>query len=245
MSLRRMRSHWGSSPIVSCDLNGKNYRTLFISKNGFAWTPVVTRDKKWIIFGAGARFAGAEQKVDIWKVKYDGTAAVNLTANIAGNNAFPDVSYDGNRIVFRSIREGIGAGKGEIYLMDSDGKNVIQMTHTPETETMPAISPDGKWIAYVRQNLVTNGMNIYVQEINNLNDKGVPLAIIDDLDMHPRFSPDGKWIVFVSARAFMYDEFPLCGLNSQPYGEVFIKKIGSNKPPIQLTHDKWEDGMLF
>ncbi|WP_165957992.1 PD40 domain-containing protein [Segetibacter sp. 3557_3] len=89
-------------------------------------------------------------------------------------------------------------------------------------------------------------MNIYVQEVNNPNDKGVPLdAVTDKLDLHPRFSPDGKWVVFVSSRAFMYDEFPLCGFNPQPYGEVFIKKIGSDKPPIQLTHDKWEDGMPF
>jgi Tol biopolymer transport system component len=65
------------------------------------------------------------------------------------------------------------------------------------------------------------------------------------LDMHPRFSPDGIWIVFVSDRAFMYDEFPLCGFNPQPYGEVFIKKIGSKQPAIPLTHDKWEDGMPF
>ncbi len=236
----------GSSPIVSCDLNGKNYRTLFNSKNGFAWTPVVTRDKKWIIFGSGARFAGAEQKVDIWKVKYDGTAPVNLTGSIPGNNAFPDVSYDGKWIVFRGVRNENGKENKEIFLMDSDGKNSRQMTNTPETETMPAISPDGKWIAYVRQNPVTRYMNIYVQEINNPNDKGVALdAVMDKYDMHPRFSPDGKWIVFVSNRAFMYDEFPLCGFNPQPYGEVFVKKIGSEKPPIQLTHDKWEDGMPF
>jgi Tol biopolymer transport system component len=142
----------GSPPIVTCDLNGKNYRTLFNSKNGFAWTPVVTRDKKWIIFSSGARFAGAKQRVDIWKVKYDGTSPVNLTGNMAGNNAFPDVSYDGKWIVFRSISKGSSAGKGDIFLMDSDGKNIRQMTHTPETETMPTISPNGKWIAYVRQN---------------------------------------------------------------------------------------------
>jgi Tol biopolymer transport system component len=238
----------GSPPIVTCDLNGKNYRTLFNSKNGFAWTPVVTRDKKWIIFSSGARFAGAEQRVDIWKVKYDGTSPVNLTGNIAGNNAFPDVSYDGKWIVFRSISKGSSGGKGEIFLMDSEGKNIRQMTHTPETETMPTISPDGKWIAYVRQNLKAKiyDMNIYVQEVNNPNDKGVPLdAGASLLDVHPRFSPDGKWIVFVSDRAFIYDEFPLCGFNPQPYGEVFIKKIGSKEPPIQLTHDKWEDGMPF
>ena len=235
----------GSSPIVSCDLNGKNYRNLYTSKNGFAWTPVVTRDKKWIIFGSGARFASSEQKVDIWRVNYEGTAPVNLTASMPGNNAFPDVSYDGKWIVFRGVRKVNGTDNKEIYLMDSEGKNVRQMTHTPETETMPAISPDGKRIAYVRQHPVTQAMNIYVQEIDNPTDTGVPLdAVMDKFDMHPRFSPDGKWIVFVSNRAF-YDEWPLCGFNPQPYGEVFIKKIGSDKPPVQLTHDKWEDGMPF
>jgi Tol biopolymer transport system component len=234
----------GSPPIVSCDIEGKNYRPLFQSKNGFAWTPVVTRDKKWIVYSSGARFAGAEQQVDIWKVNYEGTAPVNLTANLPGNNAFPDVSYDGKWIVFRGVRKVNGKENKEIYLMDSEGKNVRQMTHTPETETMPAISPDGRWIAYVRQNPVTHYMNIYVQEIDNPSDKGVPLdAVMDQFDMHPRFSPDGKWIVFVSTRAFMYDEWPLCGFNPQPYGEVFIKKIGSSNPPLQLTHDKWEDGM--
>ncbi|WP_165957991.1 PD40 domain-containing protein [Segetibacter sp. 3557_3] len=132
----------GSSPIVTCDLNGNSYRTLFTSKNGFAWTPVVTRDKKWIIFGSGARFAGSGEKVDIWKVKYDGTAPVNLTASMPGNNAFPDVSYDGNWIVFRGVKNENGKENKDIFLMDCEGKNLRQKTHTPETETMPAISPD-------------------------------------------------------------------------------------------------------
>ncbi|GEO12108.1 PD40 domain-containing protein [Segetibacter aerophilus] len=62
-----------------------------------------------------ARFDGAGQKVDIWKVKYAGIAPVNLTGTKPGNNAFPDVSDDGKWIVFCGVRNENGKENKEIF----------------------------------------------------------------------------------------------------------------------------------
>lgn len=234
---------WGFSPVISSDLMGNNYRTVFKPDKCFAWTPIVSPDKQWLIYACGARFAESNQKVDIWRVKLDGSEALNLTENLQGNSAFPDLSSDGKRIVFRGGHD----GNKEIYLMDFDGKNLRRMTNTPQTETMPVISPDGKHIAYARENPETHNMNIYLQTVDNPNDTGKPLEPerlnLFSADVHPRFSPDGKWIVFVSSRALTKDEWTSSGFHPQPDGEIFAKRIGSDEPAVQLTDDKWEDGI--
>lgn len=233
---------WGFSPIVSSDVMGNNYRTVFKPDKCFAWTPIVSRDKQWLVYACGARFAEADKKVDIWRVKLDGSEAINLTENLQGNSAFPDLSQDGKRIVFRGGHD----GNKEIYLMNFDGKNLRRMTNTPQTETMPVISPDGKSIAYVRLNPATHNMNIYLQTVDDPNDAGKPLEPerlnLFSEEVHPRFSPDGKWIVFVTSRTLTKDEWT-SGFHPQPFGEIFAKQIDSDEPAVQLTDDKWEDGI--
>src|ERR1039458_619142 len=69
---------------------------------------------------------------------------VRLTSNIAEDSQ-PDVAPDGKSIVFVSNRDG---GKGEIYVMDADGRNPRNLTNHPANDDSPAWSPDGKRIAF-------------------------------------------------------------------------------------------------
>ena len=243
----------GPSAIVSARLDGSEMRTVYPPPDsGFIWTPVVTRDGAWIFFSKGPRFAAVDDDVDIWKVRSDGTGALNLTADSDANDAFPDVSADGKWIVFRSGRDGEkGSGRDgnkEIYLMNKDGGQVLRISHTEGIDTMPAISPDGKRVVYTTDR-TGKGMKLWIQSLDDPNDEGLLLepgrAHLSGLDMHPRFSPDGKWIVFTSDRAGLMDEWAMSGLFPQPYGELFAVPVDGNSPAIRLTHDKWEDALPF
>ena len=243
----------GPSAIVSANLDGTAINTTYPPHdNGFMWAPVVTHDGAWIFFAKGARFGAVDEKVDIWKVRSDGTGAVNLTADSDANNAFPDVSADGQWVVFRSGRDGKkGSGrKGnkEIYLMDKDGGQFRRITNNEGNDTMPAISPDGKWVVYATDRM-GKGMKLWIQSLTDPNDKGHLLepgrAKLTGLDMHPRFSPDGKWIVFTSDRGGWMDEWFLSGRFPQPYGELYVLAVDGGSPAIRITDDKWEDSLAF
>jgi Tol biopolymer transport system component len=243
----------GPSAVVSVNLDGTGMNTTYPPQdNGFMWAPVVTRDGSWIFFAKGARFGAVDENVDIWKVRSDGTGAVNLTAGSDANDAFPDISADGQWVVFRSGRDGKkGSGrKGnkEIYLMDKDGGQLRRVSNSEGNDTMPAISPDGKWVVYATDR-VGKGMKLWIQSLSDENDKGHLLeperANLTGFDMHPRFSPDGKWIVFTSDRGGWMDEWFLSGRFPQPYGELYVLAVDGSSPAIRLTEDKWEDSLAF
>jgi TolB protein len=244
----------GPSAIVSANLDGKELKSIVPPvDSGFMWGPTITRDGKWIFFAKGARFGAVDENVDIWKVRSDGTGAVNLTANCDANDAFPDVSADGQWVVFRSGRDGKkGSGQSgnkEIYLMDKDGSQLRRISNSEGNDTMPAISPDGKWVVYVTDR-TGKGLKLWIQSLVDPNDNGHLLepkrADLTGLDMHPRFSPDGKWIVFTSDRAGYLDEWSLTGFFApQPYGELYALAVDGSSPTIRLTEDKWEDSLAF
>jgi Tol biopolymer transport system component len=243
----------GPSAIVSANLNGTELQSTFPpADNGFMWSPTITRDGTWIFFAKGPRFAAVDENVDVWKVRSDGSGAVNLTPKSEANDAFPDVSADGKWIVFRSGRDGKkGSGRRgnkEIYLMDQNGDNLRRISNSPGNDTAPAISPDGKWVVYVTDR-TGNGLKLWIQSLVDPNDQGRLLeparAELTGIDMHPRFSPDGKWIVFTSDRGGWMDEWFLSGRFPQPYGELFALLVDGSGPAVRLTDDKWEDSLAF
>ena len=244
----------GPSAIVSASLDGKELKSIVQPvDSGFMWGPMITRDGKWIFFAKGARFGAVDENVDIWKVRSDGTGAVDLTANCDANDAFPDVSADGQWVVFRSGRDGKkGSGRNgnkEIYLMDKDGGQLRRISNSEGNDTMPAISPDAKWVVYVTDR-TGKGLKLWIQSLVDPKDNGHLLepkrADLTGLDMHPRFSPDGKWIVFSSDRAGFMDEwFTTSQFAPQPYGELYAITADGSSPAIRLTEDKWEDSLAF
>jgi TolB protein len=224
--------------VIASNLDGTGLREVFKPK-GPAWATVWSKDGNWIAFTVGPPFAPAKAQADIWKVKSDGTGAVNLTEGCEANDGFPDFSPDGRRIVFRSGR----SGNHEIYLMDSDGGNVRRLTENAATDTMPAFSPAGDLIAFT--SFRDEDPEIYTLQINPDGTPGQVRRITNSAgaDTHPRFSPDGKWIVFASDRGGNNDEEPLNILGiPQPAGELWAVRLADGLT-LRLTHNKWEDGV--
>lgn len=196
-----------------------------------------------IVFGAGPAFAPVTARVDIWKVRRDGSEAVNLTPNSNANDAWPDFSPDGQRIVFRSGRD----GNFEIYMMDADGGNVRRLTNDPGLDTMPAFSPKGNQIAFSSNRdgeYRHTDFDIYLLDLTADGDPGQLRRLTQTAgpDMHVHFSPDGEWIVYTSKRGGFNDELELSFIEpGQTYGELFAQRL-SDGFVVRLTHNKWEDG---
>jgi len=108
-------------------------------------------------------------------------------------NSYPHPSPDGRRVVFQSNRTGIP----QVYVMDADGGNLLQLTHEERGAETPKWSPDGRRILYAA----------YVGEDNNdlfvIDADGGNLRQLTDspgYDGHASWSSDGHRIVFNSDR---------------------------------------------
>ena len=71
--------------------------------------------------------------------------AVQLTADVKADSAFPAWSPEGSMIVFQSKRDG---NNTQIYVMDDDGNNKRRISSGTDFAGHPAWSPDGKSIVY-------------------------------------------------------------------------------------------------
>lgn len=72
-----------------------------------------------------------------------GTAVTKLTSDDS-DNAFPAFSPDGKRIAFCSTRSGVW----NLYVMDIDGRNAVQVTGGMAQCIHPSFSPDGTRLVY-------------------------------------------------------------------------------------------------
>ena len=102
----------------------------------------------------------------------------------------------GARIAFTSER-GV---THDLYVMDSDGNNVIRLTHDNFFESRPSWSPDGTKIAFSSARRAVRNSEIYAMDANGENE--INLTEHKMHDIVPSWSPDGKKIVFDSRRLF-------------------------------------------
>ncbi len=222
--------------LVASHFDGSGKREVFAPSTSMrVWATSWARRADLIAFTVGPQFASDDAIVDIWTVRSDGSKATNLTQGRFRNNAFPDLTADGSQIVFRSTRD----GNKDIYLMNSDGTNIRQITQDEDVDTMPTISPNGDLIAFS-----SNDFQLYLQPMKDGKPNGSRRLFQEYApSVHPRFSPDGKWIAFASMRAWLNDEAPLSSENPQPYGEIFVAPVEGRSEPIRLTHNRWEDSV--
>ncbi len=96
------------------------------------------------------------------------------------------------RIVFESNRD----GDWDIYSMDVNGNNLVQLTDHPALDGYPACSPDGRRIAFASERGVTH--DLYVMDSDGKN--VVRLTRDNFLEGRPSWTPDGSKIAVASYR---------------------------------------------
>ena len=112
------------------------------------------------------------------------------------NDGSPQFSPDGRRIVFGSDR----SGSPEIWMCDSDGSNLIQVTSLNKAAGTPRWSPDGQQIAF--DFFKERRGHIYVTR--TAGGRPRPITTGDFDDIVPSWSRNGQWIYFASNRSGVY-----------------------------------------
>src|SRR5215470_9368709 len=120
-------------------------------------------------------------------------ATKKITPIITGGiNTYGSWSPDMRQIVFRKI---IGEENSEVFLANSDGSNLRNLTNNPFFDGWPAWSPDGKTIAFA-SNRRGHGYQIFVMNADGSNVQLV--ANTEGRATAPRWSADGKTIYFTN-----------------------------------------------
>jgi Tol biopolymer transport system component len=144
---------------------------------------------------AQAAFPGINGKVafetnrdgnsEIYVVNPNGSGLVRLTSNTA-TDSDPAWSPDGTKIAFESNSDPRGTnpeGDMEIFVMDADGTDPVQLTHNALRDEGPAWAPDGTMLAY------SGGTDDDHLDINVMTAAGVHLETLTDYPGHDE-SPD-------------------------------------------------------
>jgi Tol biopolymer transport system component len=134
--------------------------------------------------------------MSIFESGLDGAGAKRLT-DAKGYNAEGSFSPDGKQIVFCSNRS--GPNNLELYIMDADGNNVRQLTHTPSCYNGgPFFSPDGKRVIFRSDRKKKDHLQLYVINVDGTGER----ALTNDLNWvywAPYWYKDGKHIVYTAA----------------------------------------------
>lgn len=83
----------------------------------------------------------------IFRMNTDGSNITQLTFG-SYNDAIPEASEDGTKIVFASDRSHPGGNDLDIYMMNSDGSNLQHISNMAGQEYDPSISPDKRSVTF-------------------------------------------------------------------------------------------------
>lgn len=103
-----------------------------------------------------------------------------------------EVSPDGKWVLYTltSVDSAKDRRNTDIWMISWDGKQEVQLTHTPEGESSPKWSPDGKYISFVASRSGTS--QIYL--LNRLGGEAKQLTQLKGDLSNYEWSPDGKHI---------------------------------------------------
>jgi len=126
------------------------------------------------------------------------------------------------------------SGNWDLWSVKPDGKNLKQITDSPDDEHSPAVSPDGKEILYV-----DSRRTIWIMNSDGSNRSKVPLPI--GIYAQPAWAPNGKVIAFVKYTVIPSDQSEIWTIKRKDNEWEYLERI-STFPPMRLYPSFSPDG---
>ena len=128
--------------------------------------------------------------LDVFLQRVGGANPINLTQSSSEDDFDPEFSPDGERVAFRSDRDG-----GGIFVMGATGESPRRVS---DKGFDPAWSPDGKSLVFTTGRAAKpywagSYTELWVVDVESLEQR---LLYNDSAPVGPRFSPSGQRVVF-------------------------------------------------
>jgi Tol biopolymer transport system component len=164
--------------VVSAD--GQDIAQIAAGGNYYrpSWSPT----GEWIAYDDGH---------DVWVVKSDGSEFRNLGAvNPPAGSFSPHWTPRGDRVLHVRFPK-VGTTIRELYTMDLEGNDLVQLTDSDQDKRWPRYSPDGKWIAY---SILSSNPEIWIVGASGDNPK-----LIVQGGRLPTWAPNSRGFAFTSS----------------------------------------------
>ncbi len=171
------------------------------------------------------------------------TAAPRRLTDSPGYDAEASWSPDGRWIVFASNRHAYAKGAGvdaaqlerdpasfiDLYVMDSNGRNVRRLTDTPGYDGGPFFSPDGSRIAWRRFTPDGARAEIHTMRVDGTDDRAI--TDLGVMSWAPFYHPSGDYLIFTTS-LHGHDDF-----------ELYIVDVEGAHAPVRVTESAGFDGL--
>lgn len=202
------------SEIIQVDVSSGTRRTLLTGLHGDVGYTRMSPNGSSLVFHM-SQDEGRTYEIYLYDLERQDLRPIT---DLNARSRYPSWSPNGDQIVFHSDV----AGNYDIYTMDRDGNNVMQLTHQTHDESRAVFSPDGQIIAYA-QNLSEDIYEVFLMQhdgegqgrISNWGGFTIPVG----------WTPDGNWLVVES-------NIP----NLQVNVLYFVSATDGNRPPIRMTN---------
>ncbi len=181
---------------------------------GMQTDPFISPDGRMLLFVARDGL-----DLDIFLQRVGGENAINLTADSPFDDYDPAFSPNGDRIAFRSQREG-----GGLFVMGATGESPRRVS---AEGFAPAWSPDGMQLVYTTEDVEGPYIRSTVAKLWILDLASRQRRLLTDHDaVGPVYAPNGKFVAFWAAIAGVRD--------------IFVIPVGGG-PPQPVTQDTATD----
>jgi TolB protein len=151
-----------------------------------AWSP----DSRFIYFASSR--GGT---LNIWRISVDGKGLGQVTAG-EGDDTELDVSSDGKRLVFATMRLNIGLSQFDTQVKAGESGIKVLTSDSARNEFGPAYSPDGTHLAFFTNLKGVENESIGMADASGTN--ATQLVRDGRINLFPRWSPDGNRILYFS-----------------------------------------------
>jgi len=185
-SVAELESGAGTPDVWVFDLQ-RNLRTRFTFDSTNDWYPA------WSPDGAQIAFASSRNGTnDIWVKGVGGSGEAVLLYEEPEFNLHPQSwSPDGKLLTYERVSPD---NNSDIWAIGADGSQPTELVASSFSETYPAISPDGRWMAYVSDESGSN--EVYV---TTFPEPARRWQISTNGGTYPRWRDDGSELFFVRA----------------------------------------------